>query len=120
MKNPKIIFTDYSEYEGGLGLSESTTAHKVLFDKLIHGLTVKYPQLKSCQVKALAIEQFLLAEGIEVLCIDSHDGKEYGTSIFTKDTKEKIGFIKTNASVVNSLYDMYSKGIFKKCEKSQS
>lgn len=109
--------SDDSEYKGGLGLKDSNPAHKVFFDRLIHDLTLKHPQLKSCQVKALALEQFLLAEGIDVLCIDSYDGKEYGVGIFTKDTKEKIGFIRTNAVVVNSLYAMYSKGIFKNCEK---
>lgn len=109
---PNITFVDYSENQEGHGLRKSSSDHKALFTKLIDALTEQHPHLKSWQIKAMAIEQFLLAAGIDVICIDTVNGKDYGTGIFHKETNEKIAFIKTNSMVVNILHDLYFKGVF--------
>lgn len=117
MELPKINFIDYAEDQDMQGQRKSTSEHKVLFAKLIDVLTEENPHLKSCQVKAMAIEKFLSAADMNVICIETYEGTDYGTALYNKQTREKIGFIRTNALVVNALQDLYMQGVFEGCEK---
>ncbi len=119
MDLPKITFVDYSENQEGHGVRKSSSEHKELFAELNDSLTGQYPHLKSCQIKAMAIEKFLLAAGVDVICIDTVHGKEYGTGIFHKVTNEKIAFIKNNSLVVNILHDLYFQGVFNDCRVAE-
>lgn len=112
MDLPKINFVNTLDSSDGIASRKSSSEHKVLFANLIDSLREENPHLKSCQIKAMAIEKFLGAAGIDVICIDTFYGSEYGTGIFNKQTRKKIGFIKTNALVVNALHDLYMEGVF--------
>lgn len=112
MDLPKINFVNTFDSSNGIGNCKSSFKHKAVFAYIMERLTEENQHLKSCQIKAMAIEKFLGAAGIDVICFDTFDGSEYGTGIFNKQTRKKIGFIKTNALAVNALYDLYMEGVF--------
>lgn len=112
MDLPKVNFANTLDSSDGLASRKYKSEHKALFAYLIDSLTEESPHLKSCQIKAMAVEKFLGAAGIDVICIDTFYRSDYGTGIFNKQTRKKIGFIKTNAPVVNALHDLYFDGVF--------
>ena len=112
MKFPKIVFppnypTSKRNEQYALKLP-----HKDLLAYGIRMVEEEEPMLSPLQAKAKGVQQFLLAAGINVLCVDSHDGNVSGLSILNAETKDELAFIKTNSVLINMLYDLYFDGAF--------
>lgn len=115
MSFPEIVFAE--EYPN-LNRNEQYALklpHKDLLAYAIRIVEEAEPMLSPLQAKAKGVQRFLRAAGLNVFCVDSHDGNVSGLAILNAKNKEELAFIKTNSVLINMLYDLYFEGTFAQC-----